>query len=162
MKLEQIDNKFFKGLEKKKNEMKTKSSIFLIASIMTVFGIMMIPDDISAETNQNSITVIPINEKISLQKTVTTMSIPQENTLPWGTVKGTAFDYVERYPVIIQFYKGEDPVHVAQVDVKGDGSYEYKFRVRSLDSSTGEFLNIFEGDYTVKIFRVIPNTNYLV
>ncbi len=142
--------------------MNTKSSIFLIASIMTVFGIMMIPDDISAETNQNSITVTPINEMISLQKTVTTMIVPENNTLPWGTVNGSAFDYVERYPVIIQFYKGEDPVHVAQVDVKGDGSYEYKFRVRSLDSSTGEFVNVFEGDYTVKIFRVIPNTNDLV
>jgi len=29
--------------------------------------------------------------------------------------------------VIIQIYKGEDPVHFSQVDVKGDGSYEYKF-----------------------------------
>ncbi len=139
--------------------MKTKSSIFLIASIMAVIGIMMIPGDISAETSQNSITVTPINEEISLQKTITTMSIPQDNKLPWGAVKGAASDYVERYPVIIQIYKGEDPVHFTQVDVKGDGSYEYKFRVRSLDSNTGEFVNIFEGDYTVKIFRVIPNTN---
>jgi len=142
--------------------MNTKSSIFLIASIMTVFGIMMVPGDISAQTNQNIITVTPINEEISLQKTVTTMSIPQDNELPWGAVKGAASDYVERYPVIIQFYKGEDPIHFAQVDVKGDGSYEYKFRVRNLDLSTGEFVNVFEGDYTVKIFRVIPNTNDLV
>ncbi len=131
----------------------------MIASIMTVFSIMMIPEDISAHTSQNIITVTPINEEISLQQTVTTMSIPQDNELPWGTVVGSASDYVERYPVIIQFYKGEDPVHFSQVDVKGDGSYEYKFRVRSLDSSTGEFVNIFEGDYTVKIFRVIPNIN---
>ena len=129
---------------------------------MAVFGIMIIPDNISAETNQSIITVTPINEEISLQKTVTTMSIPQDNKLPWGAVKGAASDYVERYPVIIQFYKGEDPIHFAQVDVKGDGSYEYKFRVRNLDSSTGEFVNIFEGNYTVKIFRVIPNTNDLM
>jgi len=142
--------------------MNTKSSIFLIASIMTVFGIMMIPDDISAETNQNSITVTPINEKISLQKTVTTMIIPEDNTLPWGLVKGSAFDYVERYPVIIQFYQGEDPVHVAQVDVKGDGSYEYKFRVRSVDNNTGEIVNVFEGQYTVKIFKVIHNQNQII
>ncbi len=139
--------------------MNTKSSLFLITSIMTVIGIMMIPGDIAAETNQNSITVTPINEEISLQKTITTMSIPEDNKLPWGAVKGAASDYVERYPVIIQFYKGEDPVHFTQVDVKGDGSYEYKFRVRNLDSTTGEFVNIFEGDYTVKIFRVIPNTD---
>ena len=142
--------------------MNKKSNILLIASIMTVFTIMMIPNDISAETNQNSITVTPINEKISLQKTVTTMSIPQDNKLPWGAVKGAASEYVERYPVIIQFYKGEDPVHFTQVDVKGDGSYEYKFRIGNLDSNTGKFVNIFEGDYTVKIFRVIPNTNDLV
>jgi len=139
--------------------MNTKSSMFMIAAIMAVIGIMVIPGDISAETSQNSITVTPINEEISLQKTITTMSIPQDNKLPWGAVKGAASDYVERYPVIIQFYKGEDPVHFTQVDVKGDGSYEYKFRVRNLDSTTGEFVNIFEGDYTVKIFRVIPNTN---
>ena len=90
------------------------------------------------------------------------MSIPQDNKLPWGTVIGAASDYVERYPVIIQMYKGEDPVHFSQVDVRGDGSYEYKFRVRSLDSNTGEVVNVFEGDYTVKIFRVIPNTNQIV
>ena len=142
--------------------MNRKSSIFLIASIITVFTIMMIPDNISAETNQNSIIVTPINEEISLQRTITTMSIPQDNKLPWGAVIGSASNYVERYPVIIQFYKGEDPVHVAQVDVEGDGSYEYKFRIKSFDSGTGEFVNIFEGDYTVKIFRVIPNTNNLV
>ncbi|MEK0323362.1 MAG: hypothetical protein QQN39_03870, partial [Nitrosopumilus sp.] len=64
--------------------MNTKSSIFLIVSVMTVIGIMMIPNDISAETNQNGITVTPINEKISLQETVSTMTIPQDNKLPWG------------------------------------------------------------------------------
>ena len=139
--------------------MNVKSNIILMASIMTVFGIMMIPADISAETDQNKVTVTPINEEISLQKTVTTMSVPEDNKLPWGTVRGDASEYAERYPVIIQFYKGEDPVHFAQVDVKGDGSYEYKFRVRNLDTNTGEFVNIFEGDYTVKIFKVIPNTD---
>ena len=48
-------------MRKRETEMNRKSSIFLIASIMTVFGIMMIPDEISAETNQNIITVTPIN-----------------------------------------------------------------------------------------------------
>ena len=142
--------------------MNTKSSIFLIASVMTVFAIMMVPNDISAHTSQNSITVTPINEEISLQQTTTTMSIPQDNILPWGSVIGAASDYVERYPVIIQFYKGEDPVHFTQVDVKGDGSYEYKFRVRSVDNNTGEAINIFEGQYTVKIFKVIHNQNEII
>jgi hypothetical protein len=140
--------------------MSTKSNVMLIASIMAVFTIMMIPVDISAESNQ--ITVTPINEEVSLEKTTTTMSVPQENTLPWGTIRGEASDVAERYPIIIQFYQGEDPVHFAQVDAKGDGSYEYKFRVRNLDSNTGEFVNVFEGDYTVKIYKVIPNTNDLI
>ncbi len=131
-----------------------------MASIMTVLGIMMIPGgDVSAESNQ--VTITPINEEISLEKTVTAMNVPQGNKLPWGTVRGVADDIAERHPVIIQFYKGEDPVHFAQVDVKGDGSYEYKFRVRNLDSNSGEFVNVFEGDYTVKIYKVIPNTNAL-
>ena len=142
--------------------MKVKSSVLLIASVMTIFGIMMIPGSVSAEvdeTNMISTTVTPLNEEVSLQRTVTTMNIPEDNVLPWGTVKGSASEYAERYPVIIQFYKGEDPVHFTQVDVKGDGSYEYKFRVRNLDTNSGQFVNVFEGQYTVKIFKVIPNTN---
>lgn len=140
--------------------MGSKSNILLIASIMTVLGVIMIPGNIFAESNQ--ITVTPINEEISLERTVTTMSVPDDNKLPWGTVMGDASDVAERYPIIIQFYKGEDPVHFAQIDSKGDGSYEYKFRVRSLDSNSGEFVNIFQGDYTVKIYKVIPNTNNLI
>ncbi|MDH3312084.1 MAG: hypothetical protein OEM28_02930 [Nitrosopumilus sp.] len=131
-----------------------------MVSILAVLYIGVIPGEIYAETNE--ITVTPINEEISLEKTVTTMNVPKDNKLPWGFVKGAPSEFVERYPVIIQFYSGEDPVHFAQVDVKGDGSFEYKFRVRNLDSNTGEFVNIFEGDYTVKIFRVIPNTNDLI
>ena len=141
--------------------MNVKSSILLIASIMTVFGVIMIPGDISAQSNQNNITVTPINEEISLQSTTTTMTIPEDNVLPWGSVRGAASDYVERYPVIIQIYKGEDPVYFAQVDVKGDGSYEHKFRVRNVDLNTGEAVNIFQGNYTVKIFKVIHNTNQI-
>jgi hypothetical protein len=142
--------------------MHVKWSIFLMASILTIVGIMMIPENISAQTNQNTVTITPINEEISLKKIVTKMSIPENNELPWGAVRGGASDYVERYPVIIQFYKGDDPVHFAQVDVKGDGSYEYKFRVRNLDLNTGEVVDIFQGDYVVKIFKVIPNTNNIV
>ena len=142
--------------------MKVKSSVLLIASVMAIFGIMTIPGSVSAEideTNTISTTVTPINEEVSLQRTITTMNIPEDNVLPWGTVKGSASEYAERYPIIIQFYKGEDPVHFAQVDAKGDGSYEYKFRVRNLDTNSGQFVNVFEGQYTVKIFKVIPNIN---
>lgn len=108
---------------------------------------------------ENSTTITPINEEISIEKTVIPMNIPEDNVFPWGSVKGEASEYVERYPVIIQIFQGEDPVHFAQVDVKGDGSFEYKFRIRNVDSNTGEAINIFEGQYTVSIFRVIPNSN---
>jgi hypothetical protein len=104
-------------------------------------------------------TITPINGEISVKKTVIPMSIPEDNIFPWGSVRGQASEFAERYPVIIQIYKGEDPVHFAQVDVKGDGSFEYKFRVRNVDTNTGEVINIFQGDYTVNIFKVIPNTN---
>ena len=140
--------------------MNSKSSMLLIASMVAVFGIMTVPGEISADSNQ--VTVTPIDEKISLEETVTTMHVPKDNKLPWGTVRGEASDVVERYPIIIQFYKGEDPVHFAQVDAKGDGSYEYKFRVRNVDLETGEAINIFEGHYTVKIYKVIPNANDLI
>lgn len=131
-----------------------------MTSIIVMLGIMMVPNTVSAETNQ--INVTPINEKVSLETTITTLTVPENNTLPWGTVYGAASDVVERYPVIIQFYKGNEPVHIAQIDTKGDGSYEYKFRVRNLDQQTGQFTDIFQGEYTVKIFKVIPNTNPLV
>ena len=142
--------------------MQVKSTILLSASILTIVGIMMSPENISAQTNQNTVTITPINEEISIKKIVTKMSVPENNELPWGVVRGGASDYVERYPVIIQFYKGDEPVHFAQVNVKGDGSYEYKFRVKNIDLQTGEVVNIFQGDYIVKIFKVIPNTNSLV
>jgi len=134
----------------------------LIASIMMVFGIMMGPGNISAETSQNSVTVTPIDEKLSLEKTTITMNISQKNTLPWAAVSGAVSDHVNGYPAIIQFYKGGEPVHVAQVDVKEDGSYEYKFRARSVDLSTGEATNIFEGQHTIKISIVVHNQNELI
>ena len=142
--------------------MNTKMNLLVIASVVTVLGIMMVPNYAVADTNQNDISVKPINEKVSLETTITTLSIPENNVLPWGTVNGAASDVVERYPVIIQFYKGNEPVHIAQVDTKGDGSYEYKFRVTNIDHNTGEFTEIFHGEYTVKIFKVIPNTNLTV
>ena len=83
------------------------------------------------------------------------MSIPETNTLPWGSVKGKVDNPAQGYPVIIQFFKSieEDPIHVAQVNLKGDGSYEHRFRVLSIDE--GNVTHFFEGDYHVKIFKVV-------
>ena len=106
-------------------------------------------------------TVTSLYDETIIEKTVSVMSVPKDNMLPWGTVRGTIDDPAQGYPVIIQFFKGEDPVHVAQVDVKGDGSYEYKFRVRDVNLETGKVTNIFEENYLVKIFKVVnsPQNN---
>ena len=131
----------------------------MIAALFVLF-----PSNVSAliQTPEEITTITPINEKISLEKTVTTMDIPKDVSLSWGAVKGEASDYAERYPVIIQFFKGDEPVHIAQVKVKGDGSYEYKFRIRNVDQTTNKIIDIFEGKYIVKIFRVIHNTSDMI
>lgn len=124
---------------------------------MTLFGVVFlfafVALVISSPSFAESQTVTSINEEISIEKIVTVMSVPEDNVLPWGKVRGYVNDPAHEYPVIIQFFKGEEPVHFAQVDVKGDGSYEYKFRVRNVDN--GQAINIFEGDYEVRIFKVI-------
>jgi len=120
-----------------------------IFSDMTVF----------AESSEN--TIVKLDQEKSLQKTITTMTVPQDNTLPWGAVKGKVNDPAQGYPVIIQFFKpGEEgPIHVAQVNLKGDNSFEYKFRVLSIEED--KITHFFEGDYEVKIFKVIntPDEN---
>lgn len=128
-----------------------KSEYAILAVMVFVISIGTIPFAV-AET-----TITPINEEISIKKTAIPMNIPKDNVFPWGSIRGQASESAERYPVIIQIYKGDDPVHFAQVDVKGDGSFEYKFRVRNIDANTGEAINIYQGEYTVNIFRVIPN-----
>ena len=129
--------------------------IFVLTVSLTVCAFSLTDTAIAQATED--ITIIPINDEISLQRTIAIMNIPEDNKLPWGLVKGKPSDYVERYPVIIQFFKEGEPVHVAQVNVKGDGSYEYKFRIRNIDNNTGQIIDIFEGQYTVKIFKVIHN-----
>lgn len=126
--------------------------------ILLAFSVLSVSLSTSFAESQ---TVTSLYDDTSIEKTVSVMSVPKDNTLPWGTVRGTIDDPAQGYPVIIQFFKGEDPVHVAQVDVKGDGSYEYKFRVRDVNLETGKVTNIFEGNYLVKIFKVVnsPQNN---
>lgn len=124
---------------------------------MTITLLLIIPNIVAHAEPSETTTITPINDKISLEKTRSIMDIPKNKELSWGVVKGGPSDYVERYPVIIQFFKGSEPVHVAQVKVKGDGSYEYKFKIRNTDQNTGKITDIFEGKYTVKIFKVIHN-----
>ena len=106
--------------------------------------------------HEEKTSTIPLNEEVSLEKTITIMSIPEDNTMPWGVVKGEVTDHSSHYPVIIQFFKNDEMVHIAQVDVKGDGTFEYKFRVRYNDEA-GIPVDVFEGDYTVKLFKVVKS-----
>jgi hypothetical protein len=127
--------------------------VFGMFSIVMLFAVAS-----TSYSFAESQTTVQLNDELNLEETVITMSIPADNVLPWGAVWGTVDDPAQGYPVIIQFFNeenGADPIHVAQVGVKGDDTYEYKFRVRNVDPKTGEATNIFEGDYTVKIFKVV-------
>src|SRR5690242_19788363 len=106
-----------------------------------------------AETADTQTTVTPIDSSTGLEKTVVPFHAPKENKLPWGFVEGKVANPVDGYPVIIQIYKNGEAVHFAQTNVKKDGSYEYKFRIR--DVTNDVVTKIFDGDYTVKIFKVV-------
>ena len=93
---------------------------------------------------------------IQLTKTVVSMSISPDNTLPWGFIEGTVDNHAEGYPVIVQIYQDAEPVHFAQTDVNEDGTYEYKFRARNIDGDS--VVNVYEGDYEVKIFKSVQIT----
>ncbi len=120
-----------------------------------ILSMMALSLDVTIFAEQSHTTESRLDDGTSLQKTVAVMNIPEENTLPWGTVKGQISDPTQGHPVIIQFFKSikEDPVHIAQVNVKGDGSFDYKFRILSIDE--GKITHFFEGDYIVKIFKVV-------
>ena len=113
-----------------------------------------------SHTHESQTEVIPIDGKIGIEKTVILMHASADNTLPWGFVEGKIANPVSGYPVIIQIYDDQaEATHFAQTNVEADGTYEYQFRVRNVNN--GEVINIFEGDYYVKIFKVIHlHANY--
>ena len=100
---------------------------------------------------------IATNDDFQLVEIQVTLHVPSDNVLPWGAVYGTIKDHVDGYPVIIQIYQNGEPIHFAQSDVNDDGSYEYKFRIRSVDGDT--VVDVFEGDYVVKIFKTVNPTS---
>jgi hypothetical protein len=120
----------------------------LVFTIMLSTASMVFADKVQTQT-----TITPLGESIGLEKTVVPFHAPKQNKLPWGFVEGKIANPVEGYPVIIQIYKNGEAVHFAQTDVNDDGTYEYKFRVR--DVTNNKVMTIFEGDYTVKIFKVV-------
>ena len=101
--------------------------------------------------------IIATNDGFQLVEIQVTLHVSSDNVLPWGKVYGTIKDHVDGYPVIIQIYQNGEPIHFAQSDVNDDGSYEYKFRIRSVDGDT--VVDVFEGDYVVKIFKTVNPTS---
>lgn len=108
---------------------------------------------INSHTHEPQTEIIPLNGMIGLEKTTIFFHTPKQNTLPWGFVEGNVANHVEGYPVIIQIFSDNEPVHFAQTNVEKDGDYEYRFRV--LNSNDGHIEKIFEGDYLVRIFKVV-------
>ncbi len=116
---------------------------------------VMFPNPTSSVSEEFNLDPKPIadDQPVVLEKKTIRMHIPIDNKLPWAFVEGKVVNPAEGYPVIIQIYKDGKPVHFAQTDVNEDGSYEYRFRVRNVDGD--QVINIFQGDYTVKIFKTV-------
>ena len=53
-------------------------------------------------------------------------------------------------------YQNDEPIHFAQTDVNEDGTYEYKFRAKNIDGDN--VVDIYKGDYEVKIFKSVQIT----
>ena len=130
--------------------MKTKIGIFAGLFVLVVM-IGISPSFADSNTN-----VLSTNDGVQLTKTVVSMSIPSDNTMPWAFVEGSIENHAEGYPVIVQIYQNDEPIHFAQTSVSEDGTYEYKFRARNLDGNN--VVNVYEGDYEVKIFKSIQIT----
>lgn len=129
----------------------------LVKAVIATLAFALILTTLNSAFAESTIT--PINSSIGIEKTIVPFSAPKNNKLPWGFVEGKIANPVEGHPVIIQIFKNGEAVHFAQTDVKKDGSYEYKFRVR--DFTDGKETKVFDGDYTVKIFKVVylPSTS---
>jgi hypothetical protein len=130
--------------------MKTKLGLFAGLFVLVAM-IGMSPSFADSNT-----TVLSTNDGIQLTKTVVPMSISPENTMPWAFVEGTVENNAEGYPVVIQIYQNNKPVHFGQTSVNEDGTYEYKFRARNIDGDN--IVNVYEGVYDVKIFKSVQIT----
>jgi hypothetical protein len=157
-------NKSFK-LNKITTIPKNIFSVSLIASVL--FIIVIANTNSFAESIESQTEITPINNFIGIEKSTLQMVISNDNKLPWGFVEGKILNHVVGYPVIIQIFDSDETVvgnsigavRFAQTPVADDGTYEYKFRI--LDSNQGQIKHIFDGNYTVKIFKVVYlNSNH--
>ena len=141
------------------------NKIILFSSILTLTFLLAFSVDsafahphsgqvmVNGHTHESQTEIISLGGLIGLEKSTIYFHSPEENSLPWAFVEGNVANHVEGYPVIIQIFKENDAIHFAQTNVGHDGNYEYKFRV--LNSDNGVTSKIFEGNYLVKIFKVV-------
>ena len=132
---------------------KSVNTIALVTAAV-LMGSLMSTSTSFADEQESQTEIISIDGTIGIEKTTVSLFASSDNILPWGFVEGKILNHVSDYPVIIQIYDSEgDAVHFAQTNVEDDGSYEYRFRVLSINDN--QVTKIFEGDYSVKIFKVI-------
>jgi len=141
------------------------NNLILFSSILTVAILLSISTDsafahphsgqtlVDDHSHESQTEIVSLGGMMALEKSTIIFHSPEENLLPWAFVEGKIKNHVEGYPVVIQIFKDNDAVHFAQTNVGPDGEYEYKFRV--LNSENGIISNFFEGDYSVKIFKVV-------
>ncbi len=140
---------------------KSRNIIFTSIITLILFTSFSSTTNSFAEPIEFQTEITPINNSIGIEKTTLQMHISKDNTLPWGFVEGKIANHVIDYPVIIQIFDNEQivtgnnvgAIQFAQIPVNDDGSYEYKFRV--VDADKGHLTKIFDGNYTVKIFKVV-------
>ncbi len=142
------------------------------STIVALMLVSILSNSSFAENQISQTELLPLNDLIGLEKTTLVMNVPENNHLPWGYVEGKISNPVLEYPVIIQIYDIDDyeeldvnkleeanlidqigTVHFAQTEVNDDGTYHYQFRVLGYDEN--EKKNYFEGEYIVKIFKVV-------
>lgn len=147
-----------------------------ITVLSTIVAIMLVSFSLNSSFAQNQISqteLLPLNDSIGLEKTTLIMNIPEDNNLPWGYVEGKISNPVLEYPVIIQIYDIDEydeldlanfenlelveikngAIHFAQTNVNDDGTYHHQFRVLGYDENGNK--NSLEGNYVVKIFKVV-------
>ncbi len=142
------------------------------STIVALMLVSILSNSSFAENQISQTELLPLNDLIGLEKTTLVMNVPENNHLPWGYVEGKISNPVLDYPVIIQIYDIDDykefdlanfedknlvneigTAHFAQIDVNDDGTYQYQFRVLGYDANGDK--NYLEGDYIVKIFKVV-------
>ena len=129
--------------------------------VILLVAVAILPAALPALAQDTLTERVPLNGAVQLEKTTIPMHVPADNQFPWGHVKGTIQNPAEGYDVVIVMYQDGMPVHLAQVDVQEDATYEYKFR--ALDVTGDQTTRIFEGDYEVVIFKVVlvPTTGMI-